>query len=68
VFAVKRRAMEALVAQQHMWDYWRGQRPRTRARAAFRDGELGLDRYNLRQRIADLGVEYVDYRSYREAP
>ena len=38
------------------------------ARAAFRDGELGLDRYNLRQRIADLGVEYVDYRSYREAP
>ena len=38
------------------------------ALAAFRDGELGLDRYNLRQRIADLGVEYVDYRSYREAP
>ena len=38
------------------------------ARAAFRDGELGLDRYNLRQRIADLGVEYVDYRCYREAP
>jgi len=22
VFAVKRRAMEALVAQQHMWDYY----------------------------------------------
>ena len=38
------------------------------ARAAFRHGELGLDRYILRQRIADLGVEYVDYRSYREAP
>ncbi|HEX9526235.1 MAG TPA: hypothetical protein VF951_01970, partial [Streptosporangiaceae bacterium] len=35
VFAIKRRAMEALVAQQHMWDYWRGRRPRTRPGQRF---------------------------------
>ena len=29
------------------------------ARAAFRDGELGLDRYGLRDRLAALGIEYV---------
>lgn len=29
-------------------------------RRAFRDGELGLDRYGLRTVLADLGVEYVD--------
>ncbi len=28
-------------------------------RAAFRDGELGLDRYRLRGTLKDLGVEYV---------
>jgi 4-hydroxy-4-methyl-2-oxoglutarate aldolase len=39
-----------------------------RARAAFRDGELGLDRYGLRKILAQQGVEYMDYRSYREAP
>jgi 4-hydroxy-4-methyl-2-oxoglutarate aldolase len=33
-------------------------------RAAFRDGELGLDRYGLRARLADLGIEYVDHREY----
>lgn len=31
------------------------------ARAAFRKGELGLDRYGLRAILSDLGVEYVDY-------
>ena len=36
------------------------------ARAAFRRGELGLDRYGLRDTLADLGVEYLDYRSYQE--
>ncbi len=36
------------------------------ARAAFRDGELGLDRYGLREQLARLGVEYVDYASYQE--
>jgi 4-hydroxy-4-methyl-2-oxoglutarate aldolase len=30
-------------------------------RAAFRDGELGLDRYGLRDRLAGLGIEYVPY-------
>ncbi|MFC7404536.1 4-carboxy-4-hydroxy-2-oxoadipate aldolase/oxaloacetate decarboxylase [Georgenia alba] len=29
-------------------------------RAAFLEGELGLDRYGLRQVLADLGVTYVD--------
>jgi 4-hydroxy-4-methyl-2-oxoglutarate aldolase len=33
-------------------------------RAAFRDGELGLDRYGLRARLADLGIEYVDHGEY----
>ncbi len=36
------------------------------ARDAFRSGELGLDRYGLRDVLARLGVEYVDYESYRE--
>jgi 4-hydroxy-4-methyl-2-oxoglutarate aldolase len=31
------------------------------ARAAFRQGELGLDRYGLRAILSELGVEYVDY-------
>ena len=31
------------------------------ARAAFRQGELGLDRYGLRAVLSELGVEYVDY-------
>ena len=34
------------------------------ARAAFRDGELGLDRYGLRARLADLGIEYVEHHEY----
>jgi 4-hydroxy-4-methyl-2-oxoglutarate aldolase len=34
-------------------------------REAFRDGELGLDRYGLRGRLPDLGIEYVDYKEYR---
>src|SRR5262249_4778867 len=37
------------------------------SRAAFRHGELGLDRYGLRAVLAELGVEYVDYQSYEEA-
>ena len=36
------------------------------SRAAFRRGELGLDRYGLRTVLAGLGVEYVDYQSYQE--
>lgn len=31
------------------------------ARAAFLEGELSLDRYGLRDRLPDLGIEYVAY-------
>lgn len=34
------------------------------ARDAFRDGELGLDRYGLREKLAELGVEYVTAEEY----
>jgi 4-hydroxy-4-methyl-2-oxoglutarate aldolase len=30
-------------------------------RAAFRTGELGLDRYGLRAKLPELGIEYVPY-------
>jgi 4-hydroxy-4-methyl-2-oxoglutarate aldolase len=33
-------------------------------RAAFRAGELGLDRYGLRDRLAGLGIEYVTHDEY----
>jgi len=33
-------------------------------RAAFREGELGLDRYGLRDRLAGLGIEYVPYEEH----
>jgi 4-hydroxy-4-methyl-2-oxoglutarate aldolase len=36
------------------------------ARRAFRDGELGLDRYGLRATLADLGVEYITAAEYAE--
>jgi 4-hydroxy-4-methyl-2-oxoglutarate aldolase len=38
------------------------------ARAAFRDGELSLDRNGLRAVLSRRGVEYVDYHVYQEAP
>jgi 4-hydroxy-4-methyl-2-oxoglutarate aldolase len=38
------------------------------ARAAFRGGELGLDRYGLRAVLSRLGVEYLDYGSYQDSP
>jgi 4-hydroxy-4-methyl-2-oxoglutarate aldolase len=31
------------------------------SRAAFQDGQLGLDRYGLRERLAELGVTYRPY-------
>jgi len=34
------------------------------ARAAFRDGELSVDRYDLRAVLSQLGVEYLDYQAY----
>ncbi|HTF46510.1 MAG TPA: 4-carboxy-4-hydroxy-2-oxoadipate aldolase/oxaloacetate decarboxylase [Pseudonocardia sp.] len=36
------------------------------ARAAFRQGQLGLDRYRLRATLADLGVEYVSAAEHPE--
>jgi 4-hydroxy-4-methyl-2-oxoglutarate aldolase len=37
------------------------------ARAAFRGGELGLDRYGLREKLASLGVRYVTADEYRKS-
>jgi 4-hydroxy-4-methyl-2-oxoglutarate aldolase len=36
------------------------------ARADFRAGQLGLDRYGLRAVLAQLGVEYVTYEQYSD--
>jgi len=33
-------------------------------RAAFLDGQLGLDRYGLRETLKNLGVEYKSYEEY----
>ncbi|MGY1632473.1 4-carboxy-4-hydroxy-2-oxoadipate aldolase/oxaloacetate decarboxylase [Geodermatophilus sp. SYSU D01186] len=33
-------------------------------RAAFQQGELGLDRYGLRERLPEFGIEYVTYEEY----
>ncbi|MEV6174167.1 4-carboxy-4-hydroxy-2-oxoadipate aldolase/oxaloacetate decarboxylase [Streptomyces sp. NPDC051954] len=35
-----------------------------RTRTAFLDGELGLDRYGLRETLERLGVEYKSYEEY----
>ncbi len=34
------------------------------ARAAFREGELGLDRYRLRERLPGMGIRYVTSAEY----
>ncbi|MBO2465497.1 4-carboxy-4-hydroxy-2-oxoadipate aldolase/oxaloacetate decarboxylase [Actinomadura violacea] len=36
-------------------------------RAAFQKGELGLDRYGLRERLPGMGIEYVPYSEYGES-
>ena len=36
-------------------------------RVALAAGELGLDRYNLRPLLKDLGVEYVSYQQYLDS-
>ena len=36
------------------------------SRAAFVQGELGLDRYGLRQQLADLDISYVSFEEYRK--
>ncbi|WP_042402140.1 4-carboxy-4-hydroxy-2-oxoadipate aldolase/oxaloacetate decarboxylase [Streptacidiphilus carbonis] len=33
-------------------------------RAAFREGQLGLDRYGLREKIKDMGIEYLTADEY----
>jgi 4-hydroxy-4-methyl-2-oxoglutarate aldolase len=35
-------------------------------RAAFVEGELGLDVYGLRQRLPAFGIEYVSFEDYRK--
>jgi 4-hydroxy-4-methyl-2-oxoglutarate aldolase len=37
------------------------------SRAAFRDGELGLDRYDLRAVLSQAGVEYLNHEAYLES-
>ncbi|MEU6553569.1 4-carboxy-4-hydroxy-2-oxoadipate aldolase/oxaloacetate decarboxylase [Streptomyces sp. NPDC046915] len=34
------------------------------SRAAFLDGQLGLDRYGLREKLVELGVTYQSYEEY----
>ena len=36
------------------------------SRAAFQQGELGLDRYGLRDTLPDFGIEYVPYEKWAE--
>jgi 4-hydroxy-4-methyl-2-oxoglutarate aldolase len=33
-------------------------------RAAFQQGELGLDRYGLRDKLPEFGIEYVPYEKW----
>ena len=35
-------------------------------RAAFEQGELGLDRYGLRERLPEFGIEYVPFETWAE--
>ena len=37
-------------------------------RAAFADGELGLDRYGLRDRLGEFGIRYVSFDDYQREP
>jgi 4-hydroxy-4-methyl-2-oxoglutarate aldolase len=34
------------------------------SRAAFQEGELGLDRYGLRDKLPEFGIEYVSYEKW----
>jgi 4-hydroxy-4-methyl-2-oxoglutarate aldolase len=34
------------------------------SRMAFQQGQLGLDRYGLRERLADFGIEYLSHAEY----
>ena len=34
-------------------------------RAAFQQGQLGLDRYGLRDRLGEFGIRYVGFDEYQ---
>jgi 4-hydroxy-4-methyl-2-oxoglutarate aldolase len=36
------------------------------SRAAFQEGQLGLDRYGLRDKLPHFGIEYVPYEKWAE--
>ena len=38
----------------------------TASRAAFQQGELGLDRYGMRDKLTTFGIEYLAYEKYAE--
>jgi 4-hydroxy-4-methyl-2-oxoglutarate aldolase len=40
------------------------ERKEAAARAAFLDGQLGLDRYGLREKLAQLGVTCTSYEEH----
>ncbi|WP_371574376.1 4-carboxy-4-hydroxy-2-oxoadipate aldolase/oxaloacetate decarboxylase [Streptomyces sp. NBC_01314] len=42
------------------------ERKEAASRAAFRDGQLGLDRYGLRETLVRLGVTYRSYEEYAD--
>ncbi|MFF4400954.1 4-carboxy-4-hydroxy-2-oxoadipate aldolase/oxaloacetate decarboxylase [Streptomyces sp. NPDC001480] len=52
-----RRAAEAAAAREDK---------EAASRAAFLDGQLGLDRYGLREKLVELGVTYQSYDEYAE--
>jgi 4-hydroxy-4-methyl-2-oxoglutarate aldolase len=35
-------------------------------RAAFQQGQLGLDRYDMRDRLPGMGIEYLSYEQYTQ--
>jgi 4-hydroxy-4-methyl-2-oxoglutarate aldolase len=36
------------------------------SREAFQAGELGLDRYGMRDKLAGYGIEYVPYETWEQ--
>jgi len=36
------------------------------SRAAFEQGEFGLDRYGLRDKLPEFGIEYLSYGKWAE--
>jgi 4-hydroxy-4-methyl-2-oxoglutarate aldolase len=34
-------------------------------RAAFQQGQLGLDRYGLRGRLGEFGIQYISFDEYQ---